>query len=56
MNSRKFISSIMHSPVPKGLQTAYSLGPTPNLQPYILWCCINMREVGCTRVSPVGED
>jgi hypothetical protein len=46
-NSPKFISSILHSSGPKGLETADSRGPKPNLQHYILWCCINMREVGC---------
>src|SRR5215216_2833661 len=50
-NSRKFISKILHSPSPKGLETADSLGLIPNLQPYILWCCINMREVGCTVIG-----
>src|SRR5215218_1593442 len=50
-NSRKFISKILHSPSPKGLETADSLGLIPNLQPYILWCCINMRELGCTVIA-----
>jgi hypothetical protein len=50
-NSPKFISKILHSPNPKGLETADSLGLIPNLQPYILWCCINKREVGCAIIA-----
>jgi hypothetical protein len=49
-NSRKLGCTILHSSGPKELETADSLGPIPNLQHYILWCCINMREVGCAQL------
>jgi hypothetical protein len=42
-NSRKFISTILHSPGPKGPETPDRPGPVPNPKPYILWCCMKMR-------------
>jgi hypothetical protein len=49
MNSRKFISRILHSPGPNALESRRHTPLHRTGPPYILWCWIDMRDRGCIR-------
>jgi hypothetical protein len=46
-NSRKFVSRILHSPIPIQAEKYRFPGRAPNRKSYMLWRCIKMQQSEC---------